>query len=695
MTPIFRLLLTAVVGFFVIAGAEFPKANAAADLPADPILGGELESRAYDAAPDRMPERAAKIALGNNANAVLSLDLIADGGAGNQRDDGVTTSAVSGRGAKIAIEVFATGVRTSLVGVKIKFDFDASMLSFSRAENSGFPLALPEGSTGVSLASASPVTLASSGFLARAEFETVSDVSGRVFSIGIESVTLAESSTYSDVLTTNMETTFNSMPFPDFDGDGTVGFPDFLAFAGSFGSSRGDARYEAQFDLDGDGSVAFSDFLIFAGDFGSQVPPSGGGDAVNILDDNLRAVIADSLGKAPDAPITREEMVTLTLVDASNKGILSLSGLEHAANLRGLYLGEARLEDGWGQVNSNDISDLSPLSGLTNLAYLVLSKNSISNISALSSLTGLTDLFLNENSITDISVLSNLTNLERLGLGENRISNISALFNLTRLISLDLHKNRISNISALSNLTNLISLDLYENSISNLSALSDLTNLTTLFLDYNSISDVSALSNLTDLTRLGLESNSISDISKLSNLTDLVNLNLWNNAVSNISALTNLTNLKFLYLVRNTISDISALSNLTNLEILRMEHNRISDISSLVANTGLGSGDSVDLRGNPLSDTSRNTYIPTLQRRGVKVEFDGGGGASNLGACRVGLVVRLNQSCTVSGGSFRNIGGGCYNYTPFGSGRICSAGFNLNGLQGTRMGDDFRITAVP
>ena len=64
-----------------------------------------------------LSKHGAKIALANNANAVLSLDLTTDGGAGNQRDDGVTTGAVSGRGTKIAIEVFATGVRTTLVGV--------------------------------------------------------------------------------------------------------------------------------------------------------------------------------------------------------------------------------------------------------------------------------------------------------------------------------------------------------------------------------------------------------------------------------------------------------------------------------------------------------------------------------------------------------------------------------------------------
>ena len=64
---------------------------------------------------------------------------------------------------------------------------------------------------------------------------------------------------------------------PDFDGDGTVGFADFVLFAGGFGTSEGDSGYRWQFDLDGDGAVGFSDFVIFAGAFGSRVPPSGGG----------------------------------------------------------------------------------------------------------------------------------------------------------------------------------------------------------------------------------------------------------------------------------------------------------------------------------------------------------------------------------------------------------------------------------
>ena len=60
----------------------------------------------------------------------------------------------------------------------------------------------------------------------------------------------------------------------DFDGDGKVGFSDFVSFAGKFGTSQGDGRYEAKYDLDGDGQVGFSDFLAFARFFGQSSVPN-------------------------------------------------------------------------------------------------------------------------------------------------------------------------------------------------------------------------------------------------------------------------------------------------------------------------------------------------------------------------------------------------------------------------------------
>ena len=58
------------------------------------------------------------------------------------------------------------------------------------------------------------------------------------------------------------------VPNPDFDGDGTVGFSDFLLFVAQFGLSRDTEGYDVRYDLDGDGTIGFGDFLLFTNDFG-------------------------------------------------------------------------------------------------------------------------------------------------------------------------------------------------------------------------------------------------------------------------------------------------------------------------------------------------------------------------------------------------------------------------------------------
>ena len=188
-----------------------------------------------------------------------------------------------------------------------------------------------------------------------------------------------------------------------------------------------------------------------------------------ITDANLRAVIADSLGKASGEAITSAEMATLTRLDASNKGIRDLTGLEYATNLTWLDLGGVYVNGEY--FNSNAISDFSPVSGLTSLERLDLDSNSITNISPLSGLTNLTWLDLGSSSISDISVLSGLTRLNTLGLYGSSISDISVLSGLTRLEYLVLEANSISDISALSGLTNLTDLWLWDNSISDLAPL--------------------------------------------------------------------------------------------------------------------------------------------------------------------------------------------------------------------------------
>ena len=299
--------------------------------------------------------------------------------------------------------------------------------------------------------------------------------------------------------------------------------------------------------------------------------------AVDIPDPNLRTAIKSALGKTSGVTITMSDMARLAHLDAQNANISDLTGLQFATNLTELLLGAVWVE-GQGWSNSNTISDLSPLLGLTNLTRLELRGNTITDISPLVGLTNLIQLSVEDNSITDISQLSGLTSLTEL--------------------------------------------ELFGNSITDISPLSGLTNLTWLQLFGNNIRDLTPLSGLTNLTRLALSSNGITDISPLSSLTNLKILGLANNNISNLSPIAGFTHLTRLGLRGNNISDLSSVVGLVNLERLDLRHNYISNISPLVANTGLGGGDEVLLNDNPLNTSAINSDVPTLKRRGVKVEFD-------------------------------------------------------------------------
>ena len=159
---------------------------------------------------------------------------------------------------------------------------------------------------------------------------------------------------------------------------------------------------------------------------------------VDIPDPNLRAAVREALN---GGVITQASMRQLVDLDASNRGIVNLAGLEYAINLKHLPL--------WG----NPLADLTPISTLTSLEYLNISYCSISDISAVSNLKNLKSLNARGNHIVDIKPIANLTNLTRLRLNRNRIHDVTPLAELTRLEFLEIHHNRIGDHSPLETLT--------------------------------------------------------------------------------------------------------------------------------------------------------------------------------------------------------------------------------------------------
>ena len=208
---------------------------------------------------------------------------------------------------------------------------------------------------------------------------------------------------------------------------------------------------------------------------------------IEITDPNLERAIREEMGLPSEVPLTQLVMSQLTSLNAREKQITDLTGLEYATNVIHLNLG------------GNQISDLNPLSGLSQLQVLALwanRVNSVLDLSPLSNLTELRILDITDSKISDVTPLANLVKLESLALGNVSIEDISPLSNLTQLKRLGLTSNRIVDISPLANLTQLEELRLNRNHIVNVTPLANLTALQTLWIHHNGIVDFSPLQGL-------------------------------------------------------------------------------------------------------------------------------------------------------------------------------------------------------
>ena len=147
-------------------------------------------------------------------------------------------------------------------------------------------------------------------------------------------------------------------------------------------------------------------------------------------DPGLREAVREKLSIPADSPlILAYVQLHLTSLNAINKGIVDLTGLEHATDLQFLVL------------PNNEIQDLSPLSGLTGLVFLDLSGNQISDLSPLAGLENLEVLGLSGNQIVDVSPLAGLVNLKELWLVGNQIADLSPLAGLDNLEDLRVQGN--------------------------------------------------------------------------------------------------------------------------------------------------------------------------------------------------------------------------------------------------------------
>ena len=143
----------------------------------------------------------------------------------------------------------------------------------------------------------------------------------------------------------------------------------------------------------------------------------------------LRQAVRETLKLPAHHLLAPEDLQHLTTLDVRYKGIVDLIGLEHATDLQALVL------------IGNKIRDISPLSGLTGLAFVDLGENQISDLRPLTALKRLETLHIWKNRIEDISPLAGLVNLKKLLIENNDIRDFSPLDGLTHLEELHTHGN--------------------------------------------------------------------------------------------------------------------------------------------------------------------------------------------------------------------------------------------------------------
>jgi Leucine-rich repeat (LRR) protein len=140
---------------------------------------------------------------------------------------------------------------------------------------------------------------------------------------------------------------------------------------------------------------------------------------------------------------------------------------------------------------------------------------------------------LSNKELTDIRPLSTLTELKMLNIARNSLVDISPLKNLRKLLKLDIssQKNKINSLAPLEEMIQLQDLNCSANAIHDLSPLVKCNDLRELDISHNNITDISPLLNLAKLENLTLSSNPIKNITKLAEHPLLNNLFFTKNSL--------------------------------------------------------------------------------------------------------------------------------------------------------------------
>ena len=361
-------------------------------------------------------------------------------------------------------------------------------------------------------------------------------------------------------------------------------------------------------------------FLLLSSIFGTFAEAK----RLRVPEPGLEKALAETLG-VPRDELT-EELVAknLRFLDAGNRQLRDLTGLEVAENLEVLDL------------RQNLIEDISPLADLPNLVRLDLSGNRIQNLSVLESLSldrmkmeisqiqvALQSRTLTKegkaNLIVKLTGVVNRINrgtwsLQILSVANNKLLGLSGVGHLTSLRHLDVSRNSLIDLEGVGQLRNLVTMSAQGNQLGRVESYVDvdkdkeytpgidqlkdesgngkrdtdplielrsLPNLINLYLYDNLLTTTHSLSGLPSLKFLLLSGNKLDEIDNLREFKGLIRLALSDNRITTLDGLEGLPKIEHLYLEENMICDLRPLSALSSLLELRLQRNQVYRLHSL------------------------------------------------------------------------------------------------------------------
>jgi len=275
----------------------------------------------------------------------------------------------------------------------------------------------------------------------------------------------------------------------------------------------------------GIGSILGAEINQGSGQTTGEGEPTG--IMIDIPDPGLKAVIHETLGQGEET-ISLENMRTLIRLDARDRNIRSLAGLEHAVNLNFLHLDNNQLEDisqvtsltnlSQLSLNSNLLTGLPSLKALTQLEYLEVNANQIKDLSFLDSMSNLKDLWLHGNPLHQVKFPPGLTSLRQLELSNCEITTFEFSDDWKNLVILNLAQNQLTDLPFTPGAARLSILDVKFNQLTRLELPGFLENLTFVDASANPLNQVHADTTLIQLKYLGI-SDFNTDKSKTNTLT--------------------------------------------------------------------------------------------------------------------------------------------------------------------------------